>query len=40
MLDWRIGLFLSLPITEIDHLALKEQLDEIGLGNKFQDRGV
>jgi len=40
MLDWRIGLFLSLPIGEIDHLSIKRQLDEIGLGNKFQDRGV
>ncbi len=40
MLDGRIGLFLSLPIAEIDHLSLKRQLDAIGLGNKFQDRGV
>jgi len=30
MLDRRIGLFLSLPVTTLDHLALKKELDKIG----------
>lgn len=29
-LDWRIGLFLNLPIAELDELALKKELRNIG----------
>ncbi len=29
-LDWRIGLFLNLPIDELDELALKKELRKIG----------
>jgi arsenate reductase len=30
MLDRRIGLFLSLPLSTLDHLALKKEIDKIG----------
>jgi arsenate reductase len=30
MLDRRIGLFLSLPLTTLDRLALKKEIDKIG----------
>ena len=30
LLDRRIGLFLSLPISSLDHLSLKKELDKIG----------
>ena len=30
MLDRRISLFLSLPLTSLDNLAIKKQIDEIG----------
>jgi arsenate reductase len=30
LLDRRISLFLSLPLTTLDHLALKKALDEVG----------
>jgi arsenate reductase (thioredoxin) len=30
MLDRRIGLFLSLPLSTLDHLALKREIDRIG----------
>jgi arsenate reductase len=30
MLDRRISLFLSLPLSSIDRLALKKELDQIG----------
>jgi arsenate reductase len=30
-LDRRIGLFLSLPLSDIDRLAIQEKIDEIGL---------
>ena len=30
MLDRRIGLFLALPISSIDQLALKQEIDRIG----------
>jgi arsenate reductase (thioredoxin) len=30
MLDRRIGLFLSLPLSTLDHLALKREIDKIG----------
>ncbi len=30
MLDRRIGLFLALPLSSIDKLALKKEIDRIG----------
>ena len=30
LLDRRIGLFLSLPLSTLDHLALKKEIDSIG----------
>ena len=30
ILDRRISLFLSLPLTSLDNLALKREIDEIG----------
>ncbi len=30
VLDWRISLFLSLPLTTLDRLALKKEVDRIG----------
>ena len=30
ILEWRIGLFLSLPLASIDKLALKKEVDKIG----------
>jgi arsenate reductase (thioredoxin) len=30
MLDRRIGLFLSLPLSTLDHLALKKEIEKIG----------
>jgi arsenate reductase len=30
LLDRRIGLFLSLPLSTLDHLALKKEIDNIG----------
>ena len=31
MLERRIGLFLSLPLASLDHLAIKREIDDIGL---------
>jgi arsenate reductase len=30
LLDRRIGLFLSLPLLSLDHLAIKKEIDGIG----------
>jgi hypothetical protein len=31
LLDRRIGLFLSLPLSSLDRLAIKKEIDRIGL---------